>query len=295
MALDWRRHRPKGGSLAASDTSIETAWDEGFDVINYVPPVGSPAWIGLIVDRPWLFPGSVHPTVLSAYVTNFKADPLGLKGWRVTVSYRVGDPKELDLPPLMRAAEVEIETESVEVPTFTQHDGTPWLNEAGDLIAGLTRYENHVIFKITKNVATVPAWFLTMADSAVNNDAFSIKGLAIAAEYAMLKQPRAGKLTKEIVNGVPYVFYPIGFEIHYHPATWKTRVYNRGLYQIDTTKYPDGGGYGPCVDDEGEPATEPCFLDAAGKQLPFPVNPASIVTLEGWNSPLMSFAALPLT
>jgi len=215
------------------------------------------------------------------------------KGRRVTVGYRIGDPKELDLPPLDRAAEIEIDTEEVEKPNFKQYDGTPWLSKAGGLIAGLTKPEAHVIFKVSKNVASVPSWFLT--EFPVNSDAIAIKSLSIPAHYAQVHKQHAGKLTKERVNGIDYLFYPISFELHYNPSTWKTKVYNRDLYQIDTSLYP-GNGYGPCVDDDGEATTEPCFLDSAGKQLPFPVNPASIVTLEGWDFPLIAFdGTLPLT
>lgn len=292
--LDWRRHRPKGGSLTAEETTVATEWEEGWDVIAYVPPAGTPAWIGLVADRPDLFPGSLHPVITSAYVRSFKAEPIGTtKGFRCTVGYRIGDPREMDLPPLERAAEIEVDTEEVEKPNFKQYDGTPWISKAGGLIAGLTKPELHVIFKVSKNVAAVPAWFLT--ELPVNNDAISIKGLNIPAHYAQVRKQHAGKLTKELVNGIPYLFYPISFELHYNPATWQTKVYNRDLYQIDTALY-SGSGYGPCVDEEGEPTQEPCFLDSAGKQLPFPVDPGDIVTLEGWDYPLIAFdGTLPLT
>ena len=39
----------------------------------------------------------------------------------------------------------------------------------------------------------------------------------------------------------------------------------------------------------------PAFLDNDGKQLPYPVNPASIVELEGQDHEELPFAALPLT
>src|SRR5690606_7639289 len=126
MALNWTRHKDSGGTATLSETSLSQEWDEVYSVLRYVPPDGVPGWFGLIVDRPWLSPGSIHPTVLSAYVTKFQAERIGSSdAWDVIVSYRVGDPKAFDLPPTQRPAVIEVSTESVEVATFKKANGDP--------------------------------------------------------------------------------------------------------------------------------------------------------------------------
>lgn len=285
----WHKHRDKGGRLSASESSLEQEWDEGYDVLGFTPATGQPAWVGLIIERPQLAPGQIHPTVSGAYVTRFKADPIDTStGWRVIVSYRIGDPRALDLPPTQRPAIIETNTESVEVPTFVKADGSPWLNTAGDLIVGLVKKKTRIIFSVRKNLPAYPAWLLPY-DDACNNDTVIIRGLNIAPHYLLLGDVRLGDLERENVNGIDYLFFPASFTLTYDPDTWQTKVYNRGLYQVDGTEYL------PCRDSEGEPVQEPAFLDNAGKQLAYPVNPASIVTIEDWDHDLLPFSALPLT
>lgn len=287
MALDWRKHSPKGGGLSVGDKNVVMEWDEGYDVLEFVPPANQPAWFGLVVDRPWLAPGNIHPTILSAYVTKFDAKPLGTsKGWTVTVSYRNGDPRELDKPPLLRRAKIDVSTESLEVPTLTKADGTPWINTAGDLLSGITKKKNRIIFAIQKNVAAVPAWSLNYAD-AVNSDVVSIRGLVCPAGYLNLGDLRIGDVDSEIVNGLNYPFIPISYTLTYDPDSWKTKVLNRGYYQIIAGKRL------PIVDKKGRQVTEPTFLDENGLSYEYPMDPADIVTIEGWNHRLMPFGILP--
>lgn len=288
--LNWRKDRDPGGGPQIQGESVVTEWDEVWTVLSYVPPLLEPGWVGLLIDRPDLAPGNPHPIPsLGAYVTRFDPQPIGTSpAWTVKVSYRNGDPRSRDLPPTQRPAVIETSTESLEVPTFRKASGDPWINTAGDLIAGITKKKTRIIFNVQKNVSAVPAWALSYAD-AVNSDAVNIRGLAIAAGYLLLGDLRVGNLTQETVNSLNYLYFPISFTLTYDPDDWKTRVYNRGLYQYDGTDYK------PCVDSEGEPVSEPAFLDGAGAQLPFPVNPASIVTLEDWSHDQLPFSVLPLT
>lgn len=285
--MEWVRKYDQGASIGLEDQT----WDEVWHVYNFSPAAGDPVWTDLLADRIDLAPGQIHPNILAAYVTKFEPRPLTTRSsaWEITVSYKIGDPKELDLAPHLRGAIIELQHEAVEVPTFARQDGTPWLTTAGELIEGVTRVENHWVFSVEKNVLAVPAWSLNYAD-AVNSDAVVIRGLSCAAHYLLLMDLRVGNLSKEVIGNVPYLYYPISFSLAFNPRTWETKALNRGLYQID-----DAGEYVTCKDDEGNDCDTPQFLDAAGKQLTNPVNPASVITVDGWNHTLLPFSVLPLS
>lgn len=284
--MEWIRKHDQGGSVGLGN---DISWDEIWHIYNYSPTPGSPVWVDMLVDKPELSPGQIHGTVTAAYVSGFVPKPLTSRStaWEVTVSYTVGDPQALDIAPHLRPAIIELQHEAVEVPTFTFQDGSAILTKAGELIEGITRVENHWVFSVSKNVTVVPAWALNYAD-AVNSDTTVIRGLSCAAHYLLLMDLRVGNLTKEVIGSTSYLYFPVSFSLAYNPRTWKTKVLNRGLYQLD------GGAYVHCVDSEGNPADSPQFLDAAGKQLPYPVTPASINLIEGWNHELLPFSVLPL-
>lgn len=266
-------------------------WDEVWHVEGFVQG-NDPAWPSILTDRPAIAYGQPHASVTGAYVDDLEIVPLGdTDSLTVTVKYLIafGGPA-IGTNPWDRPARITVTSESVEVPTFEKADGTPWVNTAGDLIQGLTRTENHIVFNISKDfeASTYPAWLLTYADAA-NDDTFSIKSLSISPHYAMLLRPLFGEDQTEQVNGVTVSYVTGTFQIAYNPRTWKTKVYSRGLYQLVSGKRV------PCLDDDGDPMTEPVFLDANGVALPYPLNPANVVTVEGWNHELKPFAALPLT
>jgi hypothetical protein len=285
----WRR----GYDVSESVKRDSQEWEEHWNVLNYEPPVGQPAWYGLLNERPDLAPGAQHPIVLSAYVDDFSPERVtpGADAWDVTVRYASRrDDTQINLPPTMRPAIIDATHESVEAPTFTKADGSFWRNTAGDLISGITKVENHWVFSVQKNVAQVPQWFLDYAN-AVNSDAVNLRGLAVLPHYLLLKEPRIPlNPTTEQVNGINYNFYPLTFSLLYNPRTWKTKVFNRGLWE----KHPTDG-YRRITDDEDEPVEEPQFLDEDGAALPLPVADEDIIVLEGWDYDLKPFAALPLT
>jgi hypothetical protein len=285
----WRRGFDVGDSVKRESQE----WDEHWNVLDYDPPAGQPAWYGLLNERPDLAPGQMHPTILGAYVEEFSPERIveGGDGWDVTVRYVIGrEDIRLDLPPIQRPAIIDATHESVEVPTFTKADGSFWRNTAGDLIAGITKVENHWVFNVQKNVATVPAWFLDYAN-AVNSDPVNLRGLGVLPHYLLLKEPRVPlNPSTEQVNGITYNFYPLTFSLLYNPNTWITKVFNRGLWEQHPTD-----GYKRITDDEDEPVDEPQFLDEDGAALPLPVADEDIIILEGWNYDLKPFSVLPLT
>jgi hypothetical protein len=284
----WRRGFDVGDSVKRDSRD----WDEHWNVLDYDPPVGQPPSELLLWERPDLAPGQPHPVILGAYVDEFSPEQIvkGGDAWDVTVRYVRGrEEVDLSLPPTQRPAVIDATHESVEVPTFRKQNDDPWVNTAGDLIAGITRTENHWIFNVQKNVQTVPAWFLNYAD-AVNSDAVTIKGLAILPHYLMLKEPRIPlNPSTETIGGIAYSYYPISFSLVYNPRTWITKVYNRGLFEIDAVE-----GYRR-IEIDGEPVDEPQFLDEDGAFLPPPVDPADMVILEGWDHELLPFSVLPLS
>lgn len=202
--MDWVRKRDQGASIGLG----EADWDDVWHVYKFAPNAGDPAWTDLLANRPDLAPGRIHPSVPAAYVTKFSPKPINSRStaWEITVSYRIGDPKEQDLPPHQRAAVIEVQPESIEVPTFVKQDGKPWINTAGDLLEGITRVENHWIFAVQKNVLAVPAWTLNYAD-AVNSDAVNVRGLTMAKHCLLLKDLRIGNLSKEVIGSAAYLYF----------------------------------------------------------------------------------------
>ena len=292
MAYTWvKQHNPTG---EVSTDRVE--WQEPWTVYGYTAGPNSVPCSDLIADNPSLGLGAAHPSVIGAYVTNFSPEAMSSRDniWRVTVTYRNRD--DSGVAPHLRPAVITMNSETVYVPTLTWKNGDPIINTAGGLISGVERPVNHWIFHVEKNVTAIPAWTLNY-DDAVNSDAVNVRGLNIAAHYLMLQNFGAGADAVEVIGGVTYPYIPIAFDLIYNPLDWKTRLFNMGLYQ----NY--GGKRVPCIDANGEKATEPMFLMANGEMEVYPpsVSEAAFIAAvksnmrEGWLYDLLPFAALPLT
>lgn len=282
---DWQRSFDPAESLERSSAE----WDEVWDVGGYVQ-AANPAFVDLVSDRPDLAPGQPHATVAYAYVDRFTPERQGdTDGWTVTVRYKIVAEQQPDVSPLSRPAEISVETETIEVPTFKRGDGSLILNTAGGLIYGATRPVTRLIFNVEKNVASVPAWVLAYSDNAVNSDAVTIDGLSIPAGKLQLQKVRATPRKTEVVNGAVVVYRTLSFALVYDPRGWERKVYNRGLYQ----KFE--GRVVPCFDSDKEPTSEPMFLDSAGAQLPLPLTEASVIEVDATTKTDLAFSSLPLT
>lgn len=287
MAYTWRR--AYGGSQRSTPDQDE--WDEVWNVYGYSAGPGALAIYDLTADRPDLKKGQPHPTVAGAYVDEFEPVRHGnTKGWQARVHYKTEPAVQLDQYPWDRPAEISVETEIIQVPTFKRADGTAILNTAGGLIYGVTRPIVRLIFQVEKNVQSIPSWVLAYSDLAVNNDEITVKGLTLPAGKVQLQKVRAPVTQYATVNGVTVPYEVLNFALAYDPRGWETKAYNRGLMCKK-----DDGTIDYCVTDAKEPVTEPQFLDADGKQIPLPVSPASIIEVDASNiTPLPFNGTLPL-
>jgi hypothetical protein len=320
--MKWTRRPSESTSI--DDSSEE--WDELWHVIGHRPRAGEPGWIGLLNNRPQFRHGQPHynPAV-NATVAGFDADRLGSTkdGWEVAVKYR----RQLDEDeqnPLNRPAEIELDSESEEVPIDRDADGEPLLSSAGGLIAGITEEENRWIFNVSKNLPAIPRWLLDYRN-AVNIDAVRIGGLSIAPGYLLLKNPRGAKVETVKVRGREVSYVPFSFSLVYNPRSWITRFYDRDLYDLAKVEVEvpdplgatgvDGQPIGilkevvqrvriTAKNDQGEDVEvdEPQFLDGHGRRprnkdgtVKHPLGPEDIVTIERWTKKRLPFRALPLT
>lgn len=282
----WRRGY--NGSQTLTAESLE--WDEVWNVYGYVEPAAGLAALDLTADRPDLTPGFAHGVVPNAYVDSFDPVRLGTSdGWACTVHYKVY-PTARDVSPLDIPAEISVETEVITVPTFKRVSGSLIVNTAGGLIYGVTRKVKLTHFDVEKNVGSIPAWLFDYSDNVVNEDAFTIDGLAIDPKKVLLQKVRGSKKETAIVNGAPVSYRVLSFRLTHNPLGWEEKVYNRGLYQ----KFE--GRIVPCFDSDKEPTSEPMFLDEDGAQLPLPLDPASIIEIDGVGILELPFGSvLPLT
>jgi len=306
MPYTWRRGYHGRQHL----TSTTAEWEEVWNVYGYVEPAGGVALFDLLADRPDLATGQEHPTVDHAYVTDgVRAERIDTsEGHRLVVPYKI-EVQPKDQSPLDRPAEMSLESETVEVPTFRRLDGSLILNTAGDLIHGLTRKVNRRIFNYEKNVAAIPSWLFDYSDNAVNSDSVTIEGQAYNPGYLMLQKVRGTPYQSEMVSGAPVFYRTLTFSLVYDPRGWDEKVYNRGLRELVAASgsgsgSTSGSGGGPKLvwimdenqDGERTPTDEPRFLDEDGRALATPINPADVIEIDGVGVTSLPFnSVLPLT
>lgn len=292
MAFNWvKQYGPTGD---VSTDRVE--WEESWTVYGYVAGPNSVPWADLIADNPGIALGAAHPTIIGAYVSNVSPQSMSSRDnlWRVRVTYRNRD--DSGIAPHLRPAVITTHSEQVYVPTFAWKNGDPIINTAGSLITGVEMPLNHWIFHVEKNVTAIPTWTLNYAN-AVNSDAVNVRGIPIAAHYLMLQNLDIGEDDSEVIGGITYPYIPVAFDLIYNPLNWKTSVFNMGLYQTYSGKRV------PCIDGNGEKATEPMFLKANGEMEVYPpsVSEAAFIAAvrsnmrEGWLHDLLPFSILPLT
>lgn len=296
-AYTWRRGFTDGQSSSRDGDQ----WVERWNVHGYTEPSNGLALADLQADQPTLRPGQPHPVVTAAYVDTFTPDRHGsAEGWGVSVAYKIDPGRQPDTSPLTRPAEISLESELIEAPTFRRVDGTLIVNTAGDLIHGLTRKVPLRVFNFEKNVAAIPAWLQDYSDLATNSDAVTIEGTTYEPGYLQLQKVRGTPYQSEMVNGVPVSFRVLTFALVYNPLGWDQKVFNRGLRQ------KVGDGFLSTIrvewimdeneDGERTPTDEPKFLDADGKALPLPINAADVIELDGVGVTSVPFNfILPLT
>jgi hypothetical protein len=315
-----------GQTESANQDENGVEWDEHWTCIGHAPPLGEPAIFGIWADRPEFREGQPHynRSVLAKAV-NVQVDRLGTvaDAWEVVVRYRE-QVVDQDENPLNQPPEIDLDAESEEVPVLLDADGKPIVNTAGDLIAGITEELNFWVFNVTVKLPSVPRWLLDYRN-AVNADAVRISGITIDPGYLLFKRPKAGRLEKVKVGDETISYVPFSFSLVYNPRTWITRVFNRGLYELEWEN-PDKPGEGkskkvPIKDDEGEDVKEPQFLDRFGRcpretvpvldddgkptfdndgqpiteeRIKTTLDPSDIIVIERWTKDRLPFSRLPI-
>lgn len=194
--------------------------------------------------------------------------------------------RELDDNPLLEPARVSFSSEFYQVPVFKDRYGQAVVTKSGEYPEGLFEDAVQTNVTITKNVLTVPSWFIS-SQGAVNSLPFTVKGLAFPAEKVRLSNVNASdEFTR---NG--FTFFKLSFTLSYRQKGWKTEFMNRGFYRKLTAS---GTTLYPCVDAANNPVTTPAPLDINGVQITNPT-PANIIILEFDTKPAFDFSILPLT
>lgn len=318
--------RKPNSSNTVDENSVE--WDEVFQVQDHRPRPGEPGWIGLLTDQPQFRPGQPHYNrAILAKVVSFDADRMGTTkaAWEVVVRYRRELTEESqEQSPLARPAEIDLDSESEEVPIDRDAKGRAILTSAGGLVAGITEEESRWIFNFSKNVPDIPAWIIPYRN-AVNLDAVRVGGITIEPGYLLLKNPRCGKPQRVTIRGREIVYRELTLSLVYHPKSWIKRYYDRDLCELGEVEkqVPDPNG---SKDKDGKPTMltkkvidrvritskndqgddvevdEPQFLDGNGRRPrnkdgtpKQPLAPEDIVTREIWTKTRLPFRGLPLT
>ncbi|MEO1063753.1 MAG: hypothetical protein AAFZ07_20235 [Actinomycetota bacterium] len=163
--------------------------------------------------------------------------------------------------PTNRSARVRWRTTQRQIVATRDANGKPYLNSAGDQFAPEARQRSvtDIIVLVTKSVANLPAWILTL-DNRVSSAPFSVRGVTFPAGTLRLANLDIGDEQDE--GNV--TFLNTSFELHYHKEGWNRFELDRGYRIIDPT---NASNRVKMFDDEGHELDEPALLDGAGGKL----------------------------
>ena len=233
----------------------DSEYDEEIDVLQHpdCPVLGRPP-----AFNPYVFTKSVHAKYKAR--TNWH--------WFVTATFSTDRPQDqpLDPDPTKQPAEISIKTRLERVERYTDLNGDPILNTAGDLIKkaiDIPRETIHVAAKI----GPLQGWIKEL-EGVVNDSPIRFKGQLYDRGTVKLMSAEIGK-----TNYGRYPYDECQLEFEYHSEGWFAPVLNMGFYElIDDPKgrrYPNGNICQVkvrCLTDAGEPETELCFLDINGRR-----------------------------
>lgn len=218
------------------------------------------------------------------------------------------DDRDKAIPnPLDRPAKITVKSKPVMEAYDKDIEGNAIVNTAGDPPdPPLERPVPRWVFTVTKNVASVPLWFLDYEET-VNDADFEIKGVTVLEGCAKLSGITISEDMKE--NNVD--FLQLGFEIEvkkappstnvregkepentFEPKGWTTVLLNQGLRE----KIDEGSGVFSIVnmtDSNGDQLTAPSLLDEDGAKITNPYETAIFLAWETLES--KDFSVLPVT
>ena len=132
---------------------------------------------------------------------------------------------EDDDDPLAHRTKGGIRGADKEKPAFFDAFGRPNVNTAGDLIPGLVRVENVLVFPCGRNFTTIPLWLFTLQNT-LNDAALIIRGVSCPAGTCWLKNVESPDEPDTGNDGSQY--WPVTWEIHHDPDGYYELHPNRG-------------------------------------------------------------------
>jgi hypothetical protein len=226
----------------------------------------------------------------------------------ITVGYSTE--RELAENPLQEPARITWHTEQYQEPVMFDRNRVAHTNSARDYFdppAMMT--VNRWVAVTQKNVAVVPVWYLTYADS-VNSAAWAIDGVTVARGFARLVATTIGEEQER--NNIVFRVLTMTFQFATLDSTAKliewdgTSAYvalggadyhhahaimtvNAGMKKIESSEKRD------CVDTKDMPATVPMLLQADGDQFtPATVKPSDALFIVSDVYPEKNFSVLPV-
>ena len=266
MTITYLGESNESGSSTAQNSKGKRSYTRKFrletdDKTDRAYDIGSHASLPVI--------GSVHPEDANAYCTDISVTNSNpWKGWTVTATY--SDERTLQQSSSGNGPEddevlISWQSEGYEeVVTTDTVTGKAILNSAGDPYdEPPTRESTHLVASIQANFLSVPAWILSY-QNAVNSDAITIGGLAIAAGLAKMSNLSIGN--RQIRNGTNY--YPVSFDIKIKKDGWKFEPLESGYRQRKSPlPLPGSDEKVDCLGADKKVVSEPVPLDAFGIQL----------------------------
>jgi hypothetical protein len=271
--------------------------DEAAAITQIVTDTGG-SWTG----GSWsAFPGlnSAHPTFTTYFLDQSDVEPFAksnLTHWTVTHTYRTldtsGGTSPSDTNPTARPPEIvwgaRFETQVIDQ-DYTTPTPKKIRNTAGTLFGTPLEVPWAIpTLTYTRNdgasmAANVLSYIVNnMRPPSVNLGTFTIDGVAIPANAALLTIPTCQKLTE---GGTTY--YRTTYQFEFDPDTFAKAFGSYGFYELS------GGSLKRITNNQGELIDEPWPLDGAGAKASTPdATPASI-TFQ--THPKLSFAAFAFT
>lgn len=187
--------------------------------------------------------------------------------WEVRVEYSSQAIQEIQNP-LARPTDIQWGFQIYQKPIIKDINGNGIVNKANQLFDPVPEIDDcRPTLTFTKNLATFD---YNLAYTYVN----SINATAWYNGAAQTWKCMNISSSQQIENGI--YFYPTSFEFQYHYETWKLYILNFGRMQLV------GGKLRDCLDDQGQPVSEPVPLDSNGAQITSP-------TLTSITSNILSF------
>lgn len=275
MSVTSIRNAPgKSGNFGKrTDSDAERAWiaitngfnDTEFTVRNHGQGVGT-----FPIPYQDSHPESGDLLCTSLSVRQDRQHPLK---WDVVAKYSSRPTSELDLQaqeapnPLTRQAEISWQTVQYQEPGIRDLDNKGFCNSAGDPFDPPVEYQrSRWVITISKNVSAVPNW-LPDYENAVNNDVFSVEGVAFAQYSLRLSGISISAVKREkVAAGIEFFYRVVSFRLEHNRDKWHPfRVLDQGF------RYKSGSNRISITEDNtvanSRPITTPALLDGFGTRL----------------------------